>query len=39
MEPREIGAAWVTGEYEHDGLGADGDRVLGRLIDRARGRA
>ena len=30
---------WVTNEYEHDGLRADGDRVLGRLIDLARGRA
>jgi pimeloyl-ACP methyl ester carboxylesterase len=31
--------AWVTSEYEHNGLRADGDRVLGRLIDLARGRA
>jgi pimeloyl-ACP methyl ester carboxylesterase len=30
---------WVTNEYEHDGLRADGDRILGRLIDLARGRA
>ena len=30
---------WVTNEYEHDGLRADGARVLGRLIDLARGRA
>ncbi len=30
---------WVTDEYEHNGLGADGDRVLGRLIDLVRGRA
>jgi pimeloyl-ACP methyl ester carboxylesterase len=29
---------WVTSEYEHNGLRADGDRVLGRLIDLARGR-
>ncbi len=31
--------AWVTNEYEHDGLRADGERVLGRLIDLARGQA
>ncbi|TMM05142.1 MAG: alpha/beta hydrolase [Actinobacteria bacterium] len=31
--------AWITSEYEHNGLRADGDRVLGRLIDLARGRA
>jgi hypothetical protein len=30
---------WVTNEFEHNGLRADGDRVLGRLIDMARGRA
>jgi pimeloyl-ACP methyl ester carboxylesterase len=30
---------WITNEYEHNGLGADGARVLGRLIDLARGRA
>jgi pimeloyl-ACP methyl ester carboxylesterase len=30
---------WITNEYEHDGLRNDGDRVLGRLIDLARGRA
>jgi pimeloyl-ACP methyl ester carboxylesterase len=29
---------WVTNEYEHNGLRADGDRILGRLIDLARGR-
>ena len=29
---------WVTDEYEHNGLRADGDRILGRLIDLARGR-
>lgn len=29
---------WITSEYEHNGLRADGDRVLGRLIDLARGR-
>jgi hypothetical protein len=29
----------VTNEYEHDGLRADGDRILGRLIDLARGNA
>ena len=31
--------AWITNEYEHNGLRADGDRVLDRLIDLARGRA
>jgi pimeloyl-ACP methyl ester carboxylesterase len=30
--------AWVTNEYNHDALRVDGDRVLGRLIDMARGR-
>lgn len=30
---------WVTNEYEHDGLRVDGERILGRLIDLARGRA
>jgi pimeloyl-ACP methyl ester carboxylesterase len=30
---------WLTNEYEHNALRADGDRVLGRLIDLARGRA
>jgi pimeloyl-ACP methyl ester carboxylesterase len=29
---------WLTSEYEHDGLRKDGSRVLGRLIDLARGR-
>jgi hypothetical protein len=29
----------VTNEYEHNGLRADGGRILGRLIDLARGRA
>jgi pimeloyl-ACP methyl ester carboxylesterase len=29
---------WVTSEYEHDALRKDGKRVLGRLIDLARGR-
>jgi pimeloyl-ACP methyl ester carboxylesterase len=29
---------WVTNEYEHNGLRADGARILGRLIDMARGR-
>ena len=31
--------AWITSEYEHNGLRADGDRILDRLIDLARGRA
>ncbi len=30
---------WITSEYDHDGLRADGTRVLGRLIDLVRGRA
>lgn len=30
---------WVTNEYEHNGLVADSDRVVGRLIDLVRGRA
>ena len=30
---------WVTNEYDHNGLRADGERILGRLIDLARGRA
>ena len=29
---------WQTDEYEHNGLRADGERVLGRLIDLLRGR-
>jgi pimeloyl-ACP methyl ester carboxylesterase len=30
---------WITNEYEHNAIRADGERVLGRLIDMARGRA
>ena len=30
---------WITDEYEQNGLRADGERVLGRLIDLVRGRA
>jgi pimeloyl-ACP methyl ester carboxylesterase len=30
---------WITSEYEHNGVRADGARVLGHLIDLARGRA
>jgi pimeloyl-ACP methyl ester carboxylesterase len=30
---------WETDEFEHNGLRADGERVLGRLIDLVRGRA
>ncbi|HEY4634627.1 MAG TPA: alpha/beta fold hydrolase [Candidatus Limnocylindrales bacterium] len=30
---------WETDELEHNGLRADGERVLGRLIDLVRGRA
>ena len=29
---------WLTSEYEHDALGVDGERVLDRLVDLARGR-
>ncbi|MFI7002363.1 hypothetical protein [Nocardia sp. NPDC050175] len=29
---------WITNEYEHKGLRASGDHVLGRLIDLVRGR-
>jgi len=31
--------AWVTNEYEHNALRADGERVVGRLIDMLHGRA
>ena len=30
---------WETDEFEHSGLRADGEKVLGRLIDLVRGRA
>jgi pimeloyl-ACP methyl ester carboxylesterase len=30
---------WLTNEYEHDGLRANGERVLGRLFDLVQGRA
>jgi pimeloyl-ACP methyl ester carboxylesterase len=30
---------WLTNEYDHNALRADGERVLGRLLDLARGRA
>jgi len=30
---------WITNEYAHSGLRADGERVLGRLIDLVKGRA
>jgi len=29
---------WVTSEYEHDGLRADGEKVLGRLLDMLHGK-
>ncbi len=29
--------AWVTSEYEHNGLRHDGERLLGRLLDLVRG--
>jgi hypothetical protein len=28
---------WVTNEYEHDGIGASGSRVIGHLLDLVRG--
>jgi pimeloyl-ACP methyl ester carboxylesterase len=31
--------AWLTNEYDHNGLRADGERILGRLLDMTRGRA
>jgi len=31
--------SWQTDEFEHNGLRADGERVLGRLIDLVRGRS
>ncbi len=31
--------AWITNEYEHNGLRADGEHLLGRLFDLARGEA
>ena len=31
--------AWITNEYAHNGLRADGERIMGRLLDMARGRA
>jgi pimeloyl-ACP methyl ester carboxylesterase len=30
---------WVTNEYDHNGLRADGERIVSRLIDLGRGRA
>jgi hypothetical protein len=30
---------WITNEYEHNGLRADGERVLDRLIALVQGRA
>ncbi|AOR30583.1 proline iminopeptidase [Streptomyces fodineus] len=38
---RSVGAlrAWVTNEWEHDGLTASGEGVLSRLMDMAAGRA
>jgi hypothetical protein len=30
---------WLTNEFDHDGLRAYGERVLGRLLDLAQGRA
>ena len=31
--------AWITNEYAHDGLRADGERVISRLLDMVRGKA
>jgi hypothetical protein len=30
---------WITNEYAHNGLRADGERIVGRLLDMVRGRA
>jgi hypothetical protein len=30
--------AWVTNEFEHDGIRADGPRVVGRLMDMRAGK-
>ena len=30
--------AWITNEFEHNGLRTDGERVFGRLIDLVRNR-
>jgi hypothetical protein len=30
--------AWITNEYAHNGLRADGERIVGRLLDLVRGR-
>ena len=31
--------AWVTSEYDHNGLRVDGERIISRLLDLVRGRA
>jgi pimeloyl-ACP methyl ester carboxylesterase len=31
--------AWITNEYAHNGLRADGERIVGRLLDMVRGRS
>jgi hypothetical protein len=31
--------AWITNEYAHDGLRADGERVVSRLLDMVCGTA
>jgi pimeloyl-ACP methyl ester carboxylesterase len=31
--------AWITNEYAHNALRADGERIVGRLLDMVRGRA
>ena len=36
---RSAARAWVTNEYEHNGLRADGEKVLGHLLELARSRA
>jgi pimeloyl-ACP methyl ester carboxylesterase len=35
----ELGCAraWITNEYEHNGMRVDGDRILGRLLELTRG--
>jgi hypothetical protein len=30
--------AWITSEYDHNGLRVDGNRILGHLLDLVQGR-
>ena len=36
-DPQDL-KVWVTNEYEHNGLRADGERIFSRLLDMARGK-